>query len=80
MMKQYIKDASLQYFNDYFLQLANQLMQKANKVFAEGKHVEAKNLQILYYQIWDLFPCFSDYPPDLAQVQFLYISSYFKGI
>lgn len=45
----------------YFLHSTEQA--ESNK-----KLVEAKNKQIVYGQIWDLFPAFCDLPVDLTQV------------
>ena len=67
MMKTSIRKAPLRYFADYLLPLATNLVTKSNKIINESK-IEAKHLQVLYYQIWDLFPSFCVNPPDVVEV------------
>ncbi len=71
MFKSYIKNTQLQFFVQHFLPLASEVQQRSKKYEEEGSLVKAKNFSIVYYQIWDLFPSFCNYPTDVAQVQCL---------
>src|SRR3954467_7406096 len=66
LLQERIQNTNMQYFARYFLPLAQSLKDRAEKAQNGAKPVEAKNLEILYYQVWDLWPSFCRTPVDLA--------------
>lgn len=68
LFKENIKKTNLLYFVRYFIPLADRLKQRSLEAQQQNRNVEAKNLSILYFQIWELFPSFCNHPTDLTEV------------
>ncbi|KAF2078694.1 hypothetical protein CYY_000065 [Polysphondylium violaceum] len=67
LLRDNIKYTNLSFFIEYFLPLANDMKTKARNAEGEGLYVEARNLDILYSQVWDLLPGFLNHPVDADQ-------------
>ncbi|GAM25855.1 hypothetical protein SAMD00019534_090300 [Acytostelium subglobosum LB1] len=66
ILHDHIKCTDLQFFIDYFLPMTKTIRNKSKESESDGKVIEAKNLMILYQQIWELLPGFMNRPRDLV--------------
>ncbi|EGG16037.1 hypothetical protein DFA_09709 [Cavenderia fasciculata] len=64
LMKKHLKFSELAAFTDYFLPMSKVLKTKSNECLEDNRLIEAKNLDILYIQVWQLLPGFLTYPVD----------------
>ncbi|EGC37496.1 hypothetical protein DICPUDRAFT_149879 [Dictyostelium purpureum] len=64
LMRDNIKYTQLSFFIEYFYPMALAMKDRSKQAETEGKYVEARNLEILYSQVWDLLPGFLNHPLD----------------
>ncbi|KAK5584111.1 hypothetical protein RB653_005718 [Dictyostelium firmibasis] len=64
LMRDNIKYTQLSFFIEYFYPMALAMKERGKQVEMDGRLVEAKNLEILYSQVWDLLPGFLNHPLD----------------
>ncbi|XP_028391311.1 RRP12-like protein [Dendronephthya gigantea] len=67
VMRDHVQETEMVYFFQKLLPLANSLLAKAENLRNGGSELEAKVLDTLSSQIWDLMPAFCTKPTDLIQ-------------
>eukprot|EP00741_Cyanophora_paradoxa_P011204 tig00020554_g10824.t1 len=67
LLRENVQKGELRFFATQILPLASRLKTKAAAAAADARPIEAKNLMIVYSQLWELWPAFCNMPVDCAE-------------
>ncbi|GAB6025472.1 pre-rRNA processing protein [Chamberlinius hualienensis] len=67
VLRDNVQETELSYFKEYFLPLIGKCQTKIQNFKSDENKVMLKTYELLYYQLWSLFPGFCTLPTDLAE-------------
>ncbi|KAL6079675.1 pre-rRNA processing protein, variant 2 [Balamuthia mandrillaris] len=67
ILKEYTKHAQLSFFISDILPLTNSMKERAVAAHQKGMSRNAKEAEVIYMQLWDLFPSFCILPTDIPE-------------